>query len=115
MKNGSSSAGALRACLVATFSMAGLLLGSATYAAPPPPAAVSVYAGLKQLNFFWNRVAGATRYELWFLPATGGTWVKYATLPGSRTSLAIKISGHLLQWEQSRYVVKSCGPSGCSN
>ncbi|HUQ10714.1 MAG TPA: hypothetical protein VM146_10405 [Steroidobacteraceae bacterium] len=100
------------ACLA--FAMA-MIFTSPVHAADLAPPAVSVTAGLKQLNFYWNRVAGATRYQLWFLPGTGGTWVKYADVPVSRTSLTINISAHVLHWEQSRYVVKACSATACVN
>jgi len=83
------------------------------FAAPPARPAVSVTAGLKQLHFFWNRVAGATRYELWFLPTTGADWVKYAQLPPSRTRVSVNISAHLLHWANARYVLKACNAQGC--
>jgi hypothetical protein len=98
----------------------GLLLAALMFPAGPAhaalsPPAVSVVAGLKQLTFYWNRVPEATRYQLWFLAGTGGTWVKYADVPVSRTSLTINISAHTLHWEQSRYVVKACSATSCVN
>jgi hypothetical protein len=89
------------------------LINAPVYAAPPAAPAVSVNAGVKQLNFLWNRVEGATRYELWFLPGTGGTWAKYAELPHWRTGLAVNISSHLLIWNEARYQLKACNTSGC--
>jgi len=83
------------------------------HAASPAAPAVSVHAGLKQLEFTWNRVPQATRYELWFKPTTGAAWVKYAELPRSRTSVTVNISAHLLHWVNARYVVKACNASGC--
>jgi len=83
------------------------------HAASPAAPAVSVHAGLKQLQFTWNQVPEATRYELWFYPNTGAAWVKYAALPRWRTSVTVNISAHLLHWANARYVVKACNASGC--
>lgn len=83
------------------------------HAASPAAPAVSVHAGLKQLQFSWNRVPEATRYELWFYPTTGAAWVKHAELPRWRTSVAVNISAHLLHWGNARYVLKACNDSGC--
>ena len=102
-----------------TYALARVLLVAATaftcpaLAAAPAAPAVSVHAGLKQLQFTWNRVPEATRYELWFNPTTGASWVKYTELPLCRTSLAVNISAHLLNWQNARYVLKACNASGC--
>ena len=58
-----------------------LLFTSPAQAQTPANPAVSVSADVKKLNFWWNRVAGATRYELWFRATSDADWVKYAVLP----------------------------------
>jgi hypothetical protein len=90
-----------------------LVFTSPAQAQVPGNPAVSVSADVKKLNFWWNRVAGATRYELWFRPTTDATWVKYAVLPGTRTSLGVNISVHLFNWQRAIYVLKACNTSGC--
>ena len=92
---------------------ASLLFTSPAHAQAPANPALSVSADVKKLNFWWNRVAGATRYELWFRPTTDAAWVKYAVLPGTRTSLGVNISGHLFNWQRAVYVLKACNTSGC--
>lgn len=90
-----------------------LLYTSPAHAQAPANPAVSVSADVKKLNFWWNRVAGATRYELWFRPTTDAAWVKYAVLPETRTTLAVNISAHLFDWQRAIYVLKACNTSGC--
>ena len=90
-----------------------LLFTSPAQAQAPANPAVSVSADVKKLNFWWNRVAGATRYELWFRPTTDAAWVKYAVLPETRTSLGVNISVHLFNWQRAIYVLKACNTSGC--
>jgi hypothetical protein len=99
----------LAACLV----FVALGTAPAAFSAVPAAPAVSVSAGLKQLHFAWSRVAGATRYELWFRANTGAAWVEYAQLPGTRSSLAVNISAHLLHWQNARYLLKACNADGC--
>ncbi len=88
-------------------------IAPAAFAAKPANPAVSITAGLKQLNFWWGAVPGATRYELWYLPLAGATWVEYDHLPASRTSVSVNISAHLLNWQSARFVLKACNSSGC--
>jgi hypothetical protein len=90
-----------------------LLFTSRVQAQAPANPAVSVSADVKKLNFWWNRVTGATRYELWFRPTTDADWVKYAVLPGTRTSLGVNVSVHLFDWKRAIYVLKACNTSGC--
>jgi hypothetical protein len=90
-----------------------LLLTAPAQAQVPANPALSVSADVKKLNFWWNRVAAATRYELWFRPTTDADWVKYAVLPATRTSLAVNISVHLFDWKRAIYVLKACNTSGC--
>lgn len=90
-----------------------LLFTSPAQAQAPANPAVSVSADVKKLNFWWNRVAGATRYELWFRATSDADWVKYAVLPGTRTSYAVNISVHLLNWQRAFYMLKACNTSGC--
>ncbi len=39
--------------------------------------------------------------------------LKYTELPLCRTSLAVNLSAHLLNWQNARYVLKACNASGC--
>ena len=95
--------------------LAAMLLNAPAQAAVPAAPAVSVIADFKQLSFLWSRVPQATHYDLYYLPRAGGTWVRYARLPGWRTSVAVNISAHFLHWNEARYVLKACNPAGCGS
>src|SRR3954465_6104033 len=57
-----------------------ILAPIAAYAAKPAVPAVTVgAAGMKQLQFDVQPVAGASYYELWFRANGGASWVKRAT------------------------------------
>ncbi len=87
---------------------------SVALAAPPAPR-ITVEAGdIKQLRFEWPSVPGATRYELWFKANDATPWVEYTEKPAPRTSLAVSVSVHLLEWPQARYQLKACNSTGCS-
>lgn len=88
-------------------------LVSAAHAAPPDRPPLSVHAALKQLQFSWPNMAGATRYELWYLPLLGAEWVRLAYLPSTRTGVSVNVSAHLLLWRDARYVLKACNADGC--
>jgi hypothetical protein len=95
-----------------------LVLASLASAAPGAPAApqVTVGADLKQLQFDWDRVPSATRYELWFKANDAAAWVKYIDVPGARSeSVRINVSVHLLDWRVARYRLAACDASGCTN
>jgi trimeric autotransporter adhesin len=87
----------------------------AAFSARPAAPVISVHSGeIKQLDFAWQPIADVTHYQLWFKPSDSSGWVKYAEKPAPRTSLAITVSVHLLEWPQARYQLKACNASGCS-
>ena len=47
-------------------------------------------------------------------PNDGAAWVKMSSVPNPRNEIYHKVGAHLLNWEQVRYQVKACNPSGCS-
>jgi hypothetical protein len=89
---------------------------SVALAAPPPAPAVNVAAtDIRQLEFNWDPVPGAQRYELWFRSAPGAQWVKFREQPAQRAPLfRIGVSVHLLDWKQARYYVAACNTGGCT-
>jgi len=92
------------------------VFSTAVFAAPPPAPQISVAAtDVRQLEFSWEPVRGAQRYELWFRSAPGAQWVKYTEQPAQRAPLfRIGVSVHLLDWRQARYYVKACSTEGCT-
>ena len=83
-------------------------------AAPPAAPAVTAGADLKTLRFDWNYVPQANRYELWFRANDGATWAKFGDTPSYRPRITSGVSAHLLDWNQARYQVRACNPSGCT-
>jgi hypothetical protein len=91
-----------------------LSLGSITQAAPPAAPAVTVGADIKELRFDWNHVPQANRYELWFRANAGAAWAKFGETPSYRPRITATVAAHLLDWQQARYQVRACNPSGCT-
>ena len=93
------------------------LLALAASVADAAPAAPIVTVGtndIKQLQFDWDAVPQANRYELWFKANAGASWTLYAQTPAQRPLIRISVSAHLLDWRVARYLVKACNPSGCT-
>lgn len=92
-----------------------LIAPLAAHAAKPVVPAVTVGAGLKQLRFDVEPVAGASYYELWFLPNGAATWVKYMDTLAADPLFQVTVSAHLLDWHNARYRVRACNSEGCSS
>jgi hypothetical protein len=91
-----------------------LLLPALASAAPPAAPEVNVGAGLKQLRFDFEPVAGASSYQLWFRANGGAGWVKYMDSTAATTEFKVTVSAHLLDWFNARYYVTACNTDGCS-
>jgi trimeric autotransporter adhesin len=90
--------------------------GSGSNAAPTtPPSAptVTLAVGIKQLQFSWNAVSGATHYQLFEDPdgVSGFTQVG-GNITG--TSAARDIVVHRHNWGSARYRVQACNSLGCT-
>src|SRR5882672_5338595 len=93
-------------------------LGAAALARATPPAAPQVTVGAsadKQLRFDWEIVPRSNYYELWFEANNGAREVKFGESVPWRPTMVNNISAHLLDWQQVRYRVKACNPSGCGS
>jgi hypothetical protein len=104
--------------ILASFSGSVVLASLASFAEAALPAApvVTVGADLKQLQFDWDRVPSASRYELWFKANDAAAWVKYIDVPGAQSeSVRINVSVHLLDWRVAKYRLAACNTSGCTN
>ena len=98
------------------FAMGALALASVALAAPPAaPVVTAGVSNIKQLQFDWDAVPGASRYELWYLVGPGGQWKKTAETTAQRRLIRINVSVHLLVWPTARYRVAACNSSGCTN
>jgi hypothetical protein len=91
-----------------------LALGISAHAAPPSAPQVAVGADVKQLTFDWDIVPRSNYYEVWFKANDGAPYVKlFENRPWDPHDVN-NVSAHLLDWDQARYQVKACNPSGCS-
>ena len=84
-------------------------------AAPPAATHLTVHASdIRQLQFDYEPVPGVARYELGFgrLPALNGSSTRRSAR--SAPLFRIGVSVHLLDWQQARYDVNACNPSGCT-
>jgi hypothetical protein len=100
--------GAGLAALLATF------FAGAALAAPPAAPHVTVSADVKLLNFDWDIVPRSNYYEFWLKANDGAPYVKFGESPAWRAHAENTIAAHLLDWDQARYQVKACNPSGCN-
>jgi hypothetical protein len=97
---------ALAACLIVPL---------VAHAAKPAVPTVTVGADFKQLRFDVEPAAGASYYELWFLPNGDATWVKYMDSLAADPLFKVTVSAHLLSWFNARYRVTACNSEGCSS
>ena len=95
----------------------GSLMGAASaWATPPAAPQVTVGASdIKQLRFDWEIVPRSNYYELWFKANNGAPEVKFSESVPWRPAALTGVSAHLLDWNQARYRVKACNPSGCGS
>jgi hypothetical protein len=93
--------------------------GSGPTVPPPPPSTgaltVTVDAEIKQLNFNWTELAGATHYRLLENPDghSGFTQVG-ADIPADTLSANVKISVHMFDFVNALYIVQGCDAAGCT-
>ena len=85
----------------------------AAVAAPPAAPVVTAGATAKQLQFDWDIVPRSNYYELWFKANNGAPYVKFGEAVPWRPRILSSVSAHLLDWDQARYQVRACNPSGC--
>ena len=71
-------------------------------------------ADIQQLRFDWNYVPRAGWYELWFRANNGSAWTKFLETASNHPHARVRVSTHLLDWQQARYNVHGCNPSGCT-
>jgi hypothetical protein len=83
------------------------------FALPPAAPQVTVGADTKLLQFDWDIVPQSNYYELWFKANDGAPYVKFSESKPWQPHASSSVSAHLLDWEQARYQVKACNPSGC--
>jgi hypothetical protein len=91
---------------------------AAAPAATPAPSAATLTLGfgIKQLQFSWPAVSGASHYRLMQNPdgVSGFTQVG-ADLPAASTSTALDIAVHRHDWDHARYLLEACNSTGCTD
>jgi hypothetical protein len=94
----------------------GVLLGACmtAHAAPATPVVTTSSGAIKRLDFDWEIIPRSNYYELWFQSNQASPYVKFSESVPWRPHASNNISAHLLDWQQARYLVKACNPSGCS-
>lgn len=82
---------------------------------PPGAAVLSLEIGLKQLQFSWPAVTGATSYRLLANPdgASGFAQVS-ADIGGNETSVEVDVAVHLHDWDGALYMLDACNAGGCT-
>jgi hypothetical protein len=92
------------------------LFASVAVATPPPaPTITAAATDIKQLQFDITPVPRIGWYELWFRALPGAEWVNFANSPSWHPLFRINTQVHLLDWQQARFYVKACNPSGCTS
>ena len=91
--------------------------GAPSLPPPPPPDAptLALTVAMKQLQFSWDLVPGATYYRVnenangkfGFTPVSGD-------LGAAAITYNHEISVHLQDWPNARYLVEACNASGCT-
>ena len=93
--------------------------GAAPSPPPPPPAGpltVTVDVGVKQLNFSWTELPGATHYRLLENSdgSSGFTQVGQDISAGT-LSVSLPIAVHFQDFARALYIVQACDATGCTN
>jgi hypothetical protein len=98
------------------FLLATTLAASSAFATPPAAPEVTVGAAhVKQLQFDFEIVPRSNYYELWFKANPNVAEVRFFESAPWRPTFTNNVSAHLLDWDQARYRVTACNPSGCSS
>ena len=81
----------------------------------PPAPSLTAGADFKGLQFDWEPVEGATRYELEYKANQNASFVQRGgDLPASATSYRYRFPLHLFDWTYARYRLAACNAAGCS-
>jgi len=82
----------------------------------PAALTVTVDAEIKQLNFSWTELAGATHYRL-FENADGHSGFTQigADIPAGTLSANVKISVHMFDFVNALYIVQGCDAASCTD
>lgn len=89
---------------------------SSSSAAVPSAPVVAVTTQTKEIDLNWAAVTGATSYKV-FQNLTGqsGYTQLGSDISASTTNAKIPVSTHLLDWQNSRFLVQACNSTGCTS
>lgn len=80
---------------------------------PPTAPVVSLGFGIKQLQFSWPAVSGATHYRLFENP-DGASGFSQVGSDLSTPAVNLDIAVHQHDWANARYLVEACNSLGCT-
>lgn len=99
------------------FFLVALAMSLSAFGQTSPPAAPTLTRGaeFKGLRFDWNRVPGATWYQLEYRAHQNGAFVQQGDdFPATATSTHFSFPLHLFDWTYARYRLAACNSTGCS-
>lgn len=79
----------------------------------PAAPALAVAFAIKQLNFSWTAIDGATYYKL-YQNLDGVSGFAQVGVDTSATAASIEIAVHRYHWRAARYRVEACNAMGCT-
>jgi hypothetical protein len=84
---------------------------------PPGVPVVTLNNGTpKQLRFDWGEVSDATFYRFLMDETGGGSYTQVGgDLPFGTTTFSLRVSVHLLDWSNARFLVQACNSDGCTD
>ena len=100
---------------ISALAVTALLTPAPSFAAPPVAPHMTVGAGLKQLNFDWDDVPGASYYRLMYQVNSGPFQPILGEIPATTTRAKLNVAVHQHSWTMLRYAVAACNSSGCTN
>jgi len=93
----------------------GLFVSNLSFATPPAAPVVQYSANVKQVVLDWQILPRSNYYELWFKANNGAAPVKFDERKPWNPTWTNNVSAHLLNWDEARWEVRACNPSGCSS
>jgi hypothetical protein len=90
------------------------VFSTAALAALPPQPTAFASGYNRRVYVTWFSVPRTNWYELWFRANDSADWTQWGTVSAARTNAYNNVRVHLLAWEQAKYQVRACNPSGCT-
>ena len=94
-----------------------LAMSASAFSQTSAPAAPTLTAGaeIKGLRFDWDKVPGATWYQLEYRAHQTGSFSQQGDdFPATTTHTRFSFPLHLFDWTYARYRLAACNSAGCS-